>query len=110
MVSVSYTHLDVYKRQPKSVIITVNAGDIPPDHWTQNPAIGGGRIIGEACHFIDLARHLVGHPILRHHVAVLGRHPALAVRDDNVSLTLEFADGSVATIHYLANGDKGRCV
>lgn len=93
--------------QPKSVIITVNAGEIPPDHWTQDPAIGGGRLIGEACHFIDLARHLVGHPISGHRVVALGRHPALPIRDDKISLTLEFADGSVATVHYLANGDKG---
>lgn len=93
--------------QPKSVIITVNAGNIPSDHWTQDPTIGGGRIIGEACHFIDLARHLVGHSIVAHRAVTLGRHPAIAVRDDKVSLTLEFADGSVATVHYLANGDKG---
>jgi predicted dehydrogenase len=93
--------------QPKSVIITVNAGEIPPDHWTQDPAVGGGRLIGEACHFIDLARHLVGHPITSHRVIALGRHPAISKRDDKVSLTLEFADGSVATVHYLANGNKG---
>lgn len=93
--------------QPKSVIITVNAGDIPPDHWTQDPVIGGGRLIGEACHLIDLARHLVGHPITGYRVVALGRHPALAIRDDKFSLTLEFTDGSIATIHYLANGNKG---
>lgn len=93
--------------QPKSVIITVNAGEIPPDHWTQDPAIGGGRLIGEACHFIDLARHLVGHPITGHRVVSLGRHPALPIRDDKISLTLEFSDGSIATVHYLANGNKG---
>lgn len=92
---------------PKNIIITVNAGEIPPDHWTQDPAVGGGRIIGEACHFIDLARHLVGHPITAQHVVALGRHPLVTVRDDKVSLTLQFADGSVATILYLANGDKG---
>jgi predicted dehydrogenase/threonine dehydrogenase-like Zn-dependent dehydrogenase len=92
---------------PKSIIITVNAGDIPPDHWTQHHAVGGGRIIGEACHFIDLARHLAGHPITAHHAAALGRHPSMPVSDDKVSLTLQFADGSVATILYLANGDKG---
>lgn len=92
---------------PKSVIITVNAGDIPADHWTQDPAVGGGRIIGEACHFIDLARHLIGHEITACRPVALGRHPAVAVQDDKVSMTIEFADGSVATIHYLANGDKG---
>ncbi len=93
--------------QPKSVIITVNAGEIPPDHWTQDPAIGGGRLNGEACHFIDLARHLVGHPITGHRVVALGRHPAIPIVDDKISLTLEFVDGSIATVHYLANGNKG---
>lgn len=93
--------------QPKSIIITVNAGEIPPDHWTQDFSVGGGRIIGEACHFIDLARHIVGSPIIAHHAVAIGRHSAIAIRDDKVSLTLEFGDGSVATIHYLANGDKG---
>jgi predicted dehydrogenase len=93
--------------QPKSVIITVNAGEIPPDHWTHDAAIGGGRLIGEACHFIDLARYLVGHPITGHYVVALGRNPALSIRDDKISLMLEFADGSFATVHYLANGNKG---
>lgn len=92
--------------QPKCLIITVNAGEIPADHWTQDVAVGGGRIIGEACHFIDLARHLVGAPIIGRHAVAMGRHPAVAVRSDKVSLTLEFADGSIATIHYLANGNK----
>lgn len=93
--------------QPKAIVITINAGDIPPDHWTQDMAVGGGRIIGEACHFIDLARHLAGAPIVAHHAVAIGRHPAVAVRSDKVNLALEFADGSIATIHYLANGDKG---
>ena len=93
--------------EPKSFIMTVNAGAIPADHWTQDPAVGGGRIIGEACHFIDLLRHLAGVPILRHHAVALGRHPALAVWEDKATITLEFADGSLGTIHYLANGDKG---
>lgn len=92
---------------PKSVIITVNAGEIPPDHWTQDPEVGGGRLIGEACHFIDLARHLVGHAITSHLVVALGRNPASPIRDDKICLTLEFADGSIATVHYLANGNKG---
>ncbi len=92
---------------PKNIIITVNAGEIPADHWTQVPAVGGGRIIGEACHFIDLARHLAGYPITAQHVVALGAHASSPVSDDKVSLTLQFADGSVATILYLANGDKG---
>lgn len=92
--------------EPKSLVMTVNAGQIPADHWTQNPEVGGGRIIGEGCHFIDLLRHLVGAPIVSHHSVALGRHPALEVRDDKATITLTFADGSVGTVHYLANGDK----
>ena len=93
--------------EPKSFIVTVNAGAIPPSHWTQDPAVGGGRIVGEGCHFVDLLRHLAGAPIVATHAVALGRHPALAVRDDKAAITLTFADGSVGTIHYLANGDKG---
>lgn len=93
--------------EPKSFVLTVNAGAIPPEHWTQNPAVGGGRIIGEGCHFIDLLRHLAGAPIVSHHALALGRHAALAVRDDKTTIVLEFADCSVGTVHYLANGDKG---
>jgi predicted dehydrogenase len=92
--------------EPKSFVMTVNAGAIPPAHWTQDKAIGGGRIVGEACHFVDLLRHLAGAPIARAHAVVLGRHPALQVTDDKATLTLEFEDGSVGTIHYLANGDR----
>lgn len=92
--------------EPKSLVMTVNAGDILPDHWTQDPEIGGGRIIGEACHFIDLLRHLAGAPIVAHHSVALGRHPALVVREDKATIILTFADGSVGTIHYLANGHK----
>ena len=92
--------------EPKSFVMTVNAGAIPAEHWTQDLAVGGGRIIGEACHFIDLLRHLAGAPILRHHVVALGRRPGLTVTEDKAMITLEFADGSVGTIHYLANGHK----
>jgi predicted dehydrogenase len=93
--------------EPKSFIMLVNAGAIPSDHWTQDKAVGDGRIVGEGCHFIDLLRHLAGAPIVGHQVVALGRHPALQVTDDKVTITLEFADGSVGTVHYLANGDKG---
>lgn len=91
---------------PKSFVVTVNAGDIPADHWTQDPAVGGGRIIGEACHFVDLLRHLAGAEITGFTARSLCEHPTLAVRDDKAVITLTFADGSVGTIHYLANGDK----
>lgn len=91
---------------PKNFVMTVNAGDIPADHWTQDPAVGGGRIIGEGCHFIDLLRHLAGAEIVSHNAMALGAHPALAVRNDKVSILLGFADGSVGVVNYLANGHK----
>jgi len=93
--------------EPKSFVMTVNAGAISPDHWTQDADTGGGRIVGEGCHFVDLLRHLAGAPIVQHDAVALGRHPALAVVSDKTTITLRFADGSVGTIHYLANGHKG---
>lgn len=93
--------------EPKSFIMTVNAGEIPLDHWTQDVTVGGGRIVGEACHFIDLLRHLAGAPIIGCSATALGASPALQLTADKVSLTLRFGDGSVGVIHYLANGHKG---
>jgi len=84
--------------RPKSFIVTVNAGEIPANHWTQDADIGGGRIIGEACHFIDLLRHLAGHKI-----TVVRISP---MTSDTVSIGLEFEDGSIGTIHYYANGHR----
>ena len=86
---------------PKSLVMTVNAGAIPPEHWSQDPKIGGGRIVGEACHFIDLLRYLVGAPLEQ-----WGRTAMAAATDDTVSLQLTFADGSIGTVHYFANGSK----
>lgn len=94
------------KREPKVIVITVNAGAIPGDHWTQDPEVGGGRIVGEGCHFIDLIRFLVGEAITGHQAMMIGNVPGIEVRDDKVSINLSFADGSIGTIHYLANGGK----
>lgn len=93
--------------EPKSFVMTVNAGSVPADHWTQDREVGGGRILGEACHFIDLLRYLAGEAIVRHRTVALGRHPSLSVAEDNANIVLEFADGSAGTIHYFANGNKG---
>jgi predicted dehydrogenase len=90
-------------REPKSFVLTVNAGAIPASHWTQDRRVGGGRIIGEGCHFVDLLRFLVGCPIVHARVQTLGGS-ANSVRDDKAAITLTFTDGSMATIHYLANG------
>ena len=92
--------------EPKSFVMTVNAGSIPADHWTQDKAVGGGRIIGEGCHFIDLLRFLAGSPIVSVQAMMMGEAAGIAVRDDKVSFTLGFEDGSFGTVHYLANGHK----
>lgn len=86
---------------PKSFVMTVNAGAIPSDHWTQDDEIGGGRIVGEACHFIDLLRFLAASPIVSHSRLVMD-----AENGDTVSLQLRFANGSIGTVHYFANGCK----
>ena len=93
-------------QEPKSFVMTVNAGIIPPEHWTQDKAVGGGRIIGEGCHFVDLLRFLAGAPIVAVQVVMMGAAPGVTVRDDKVTFTLTFADGSFGTVHYLANGHK----
>jgi predicted dehydrogenase/threonine dehydrogenase-like Zn-dependent dehydrogenase len=90
-------------REPKSVIVTVNAGAVPSTHWIHDPPVGGGRLVGEGCHFIDLVRFLVAQPISDARVRVLGTAAGRA-RDENAAVTLSFADGSWGTIHYLANG------
>ena len=88
---------------PRAFVFTCNAGAIPADHWTQDPAVGGGRLLGEACHFVDLLRHLAGAPIESLQLlAATDRKPC----PDTFSLQLRFADGSIGTIHYLANGSR----
>ena len=91
---------------PKTFIYTVNAGDIPANHWTQDPTSGGGRIIGEACHFIDLMRFLAGAKITAVHSTFIGDDPSVAIRNDKATITVSFEDGSMGTVHYFANGAK----
>ncbi len=93
-------------KQPKAFIMTMNAGAIPADSWIQDIQIGGGRIIGEACHYIDLMRYLAAAKISSVQAMRIGNHPALDVSEDKAMITLGFEDGSVGTIHYLANGSK----
>jgi predicted dehydrogenase len=86
---------------PKSFVVTVNAGAIPADHWAQDGEVGGGRIIGEACHFIDLLRFLCGTRITSQHVMRMD-----TLTNDSLSISLGFEGGSIGTVHYLANGSK----
>ena len=87
--------------EPKAMIMTVNAGAIPMDHWTQAPKVGGGRMIGEGCHFIDLLRHVAGCAITSYEVTAMAGESR-----DSFSMNLGFEDGSIGTVHYLANGTK----
>lgn len=86
--------------EPKSFIVTVNAGEIPNTHWTQDNEVGGGRIIGEACHFIDLLRFLTSSSITSVQVK------KLKGKSDSAVIVLGFEDGSWGTIHYLSSGSK----
>ena len=91
-------------QEPKYIHYRVNAGYIPLNHWTQDPNIGGGRIIGEACHFIDFITFLVGAApvsVIAHALPDNSKY-----REDNVSMTFNFPDGSIGVVDYLANGDK----
>jgi predicted dehydrogenase/threonine dehydrogenase-like Zn-dependent dehydrogenase len=92
--------------EPKSFIMTMNAGAIAASHWTQDSQVGGGRIIGEACHYIDLMRFLVGSEIIGFTATCMGASDSLDITEDKASITLKFKDGSFGTIHYLANGGK----
>ncbi len=86
---------------PKAFIMTVNAGAIPATHWTQDLQVGGGRLIGEACHFIDLLRFLAAAPIRSAQSTVMD-----SPTRDSLSIQLAFEDGSIGTVHYLAHGSK----
>ncbi|KAA3642174.1 MAG: hypothetical protein DWQ07_24335 [Chloroflexi bacterium] len=91
-------------KEPLAMHYRVNAGYLPLDHWLHDPQQGGGRIIGEGCHFVDFLTYLAGAPPVSVSATALsdgGRY-----RQDNVVLTFEFPDGSVGTLSYLANGDK----
>jgi len=94
----------VTRHEPLHAHYRINAGNIPLNHWTQDPTLGGGRIIGEACHFIDLISFLVGASpvsVAAHALPNQGKY-----REDNISMTFTFPDGSIGVVDYLANGDK----
>ena len=89
------------KSSPISMVMTVNAGFIPADHWVHDPASGGGRIIGEACHFVDLLRFLADASIESVNAVAMDSQC-----NDSVSIQLRFKNGSIGVVNYLANGSK----
>lgn len=92
------------RTEPMHVHYRVNAGAIPLNHWTQDPNIGGGRIIGEGCHFVDFITFIVGAAPVSVTASALPNQGKY--REDNVSMTFIFPDGSIGVVDYLANGDK----
>jgi predicted dehydrogenase/threonine dehydrogenase-like Zn-dependent dehydrogenase len=89
---------------PKSFLMLMNAGAIPVESWVQDIGSGGGRIIGEACHYIDLMRFLSGSPIVS--IQAIGMDTGVATTEDKAAIVLGFEDGSFGTINYLANGSS----
>ncbi len=89
---------------PINVVITINAGEIPANHWTQDMSIGGGRIIGEACHFIDLITYLSGSLVESVIMNSMGENPQ--DNTDNASILLKYQNGSTGVINYFSNGNK----
>ena len=93
------------RRQPMSVTFRSNVGFRPPEHWLHDPVQGGGVILGEAVHFIDFCHWLIGSPPVSVSTAAFAGEPRGALNEDNVHINLRFADGSIATVVYVSNGD-----
>ena len=91
-------------QEPLSIHYRVNAGPLPPDHWLNDPEQGGGRILGEACHFVDLLIFLTG--ALPVEVQTRSLEHSGQYSGDNVTISLRFSNGSLGTITYVANGDR----
>jgi predicted dehydrogenase/threonine dehydrogenase-like Zn-dependent dehydrogenase len=96
----------VNRDTPLSILYRVNAGHIPQKHWTQDPLEGGGRIVGEVCHFVDLMQFLIGAPPVTVFAESVSAKSPKVVDADSVFITLRFADGSNGVIAYLSEGDK----
>ena len=92
------------KPQPLSITATINAGTIPLKSWVHDPEIGGGRLVGEACHFLDLALFVAASPIVG--VCAASLDSGAAPAGDSASILLRHANGSVSAINYLANGHR----
>lgn len=89
---------------PKNIIATMNAGFIPPEVWVHDLEVGGGRIIGEACHFIDLCSYLAGSKVVSVCMNAMGENPQ--ENTDNATILLKYENGTNAVINYFANGSK----
>ena len=91
---------------PKSFVYTVNAGAVPKEHWVHDQMLGGGRVLGEACHFLDLISYLSGSKITDVHVSTMKNPLSTELYDDVSTITITLQDGSIGTIHYFSNGHQ----
>ncbi len=89
---------------PKNIVATMNAGFIPSNSWMHDLEVGGGRIIGEACHYIDLCTFLAGSKVNAVCMSSMGTH--IQENTDNASILLKYDNGTNAVINYFANGSK----
>lgn len=105
---VSYKAKSVFKNSGEPLVINyrVNAGFVAADHWTQDKKTGGGRIIGEVCHFVDLMQFLTGADPEIVYADCVNSQNSKNRNSDNVNITIRFSDGSIGNIVYIANGDK----
>jgi len=92
--------------EPLVINIRINAGLIPKNHWTQQPEIGGGRIVGEICHFIDLMQYFTDAEPLKVFAESISSDNTKITPEDNIAIVVKFTDGSIGNLTYLANGDK----
>lgn len=92
--------------QPAVITYRINAGFVPKDHWIQDSVEGGGRIIGEICHFVDLLNFLTNSLPIKIHADVISSNREDLVAKDNVGITIKYRDGSIAQILYVAVGDR----
>jgi polar amino acid transport system substrate-binding protein len=90
---------------PLALTYRVNSGAIPPEHWYQHPQKGGGRIIGECCHFVDVLQYISGEAPRRIYAESLSSRDMLVNNDDTVNIVIKFSGGSIATINYFSCGD-----
>jgi polar amino acid transport system substrate-binding protein len=94
-------------KDPLTVNFRVNAGFIPKAHWVQDPVEGGGRIMGEVCHFVDIVQYLTGSQPVGVYAQSISSNNSQVTEYDNINITLKMKNGSLGIITYVSNGDKG---
>ena len=94
------------RTNPLVMLYRINAGRVPKEHWVQDPDVGGGRVVGEVCHFVDYMQALCGSSPISVFARRIGQHSS-GIIDDQCTISLAFGDGSIGTIVYTAEGNSG---